>query len=91
MGRIRSQLFDDHANSVVYKNKNRLKSTTVQVIHSRNGAQPIFLWKNAFFQEPVLFARSIRENILLGLANPKMVAGEVIPSAGYLAQKMHLT
>ena len=39
----------------------------------------------------MLFARSIRENILLGLTNPKMVAGEVIPSAGYLAQKMHLT
>jgi len=35
-------------------------------------------------QEPVLFARSIRENILLGLTNPKMVAGEVIPSAGEL-------
>lgn len=32
-------------------------------------------------QEPVLFARSIRENILLGLANPKEVAGEAIPAA----------
>eukprot|EP00435_Cladocopium_sp_Y103_P015138 s812_g3.t1 len=31
--------------------------------------------------EPVLFARSIRENILLGLANPKEVAGEAIPAA----------
>lgn len=32
----------------------------------------------------MLFARSIRENILLGLANPKEVAGEQIPSAGTL-------
>ncbi|CAL1160936.1 unnamed protein product [Cladocopium goreaui] len=32
-------------------------------------------------QEPVLFARSIRENILLGLANPKEVAGKAIPAS----------
>lgn len=31
-------------------------------------------------EEPVLFARSIRENIVLGLSNPKKVAGELIPS-----------
>ncbi|CAK9084881.1 ABC-type oligopeptide transporter ABCB9 (ATP-binding cassette sub-family B member 9) (ATP-binding cassette transporter 9) (ABC transporter 9 protein) (hABCB9) (TAP-like protein) (TAPL) [Durusdinium trenchii] len=29
-------------------------------------------------QEPVLFARSIKENILLGMSNPKRVAGEEI-------------
>ena len=33
-------------------------------------------------EEPVLFARSIRENIVLGLSNPKKVAGELIPFGG---------
>jgi ABC-type multidrug transport system fused ATPase/permease subunit len=39
-------------------------------------------------QEPVLFARSIRENILLGLANPKEVAGKAIPASA-VAQFFH--
>ncbi|CAJ1460331.1 unnamed protein product [Effrenium voratum] len=48
---------------------------------------PIWDYSHAHFhrvisivgQEPVLFARSVRDNILLGLVNPKQVAGERIP------------
>lgn len=33
-------------------------------------------------QEPVLFARTIRENIVLGLENPEKIGGEDLPATG---------
>ena len=38
----------------------------------------------------MLFARSIRENILLGLSNPKKVAGEDMPCGGPQMQDSEL-